>query len=395
MKAVVYHGPEDVRVEDRPDPVIGSSGDLILRVTSSAICGSDLHLYHGDIPDTHKGDILGHEFMGIVEEVGGEVKKFKPGDRVVVAATIADGSCWFCQQGLYSLCDTTNPNPVMQELYGQHIAGVFGYSHLVGGYDGGQAEYVRVPYAEVGCMPVADQFTDDQVVLLSDTICTGWMAAEQSGAGPGKSVAVFGCGPIGLMAIQAARVLGAERIFAIDRIPYRLAIARDRFGAEAISFDEDEPVKTLRELTQGRGPDICIDASGFRYARSLHHKVQRALKLETDAVDALSDAIRSVRKGGTVYAVGDFIGFANQFPIGAIMEKGLTLKGSQVPVQRYREPLLERIQQGEIDPTFLISHHMPLNRAAEAYRVFDQKDDGVVKIVLQTRGYGAAESAQL
>jgi threonine dehydrogenase-like Zn-dependent dehydrogenase len=383
MRALVYHGAEDVRVEDRPKPVIGGPGDALIRVTSTTICGSDLHLYHGDIPDTRDGDILGHEFMGVVEEVGPEVTRIQPGDRVVVAAPIADGSCWFCQHGLFSLCETTNPNPVMQEIYGHHTAAIFGYSHLVGGYDGGQAEYVRVPYADVGCMKVPEGMTDEQVLFLSDILCTGWMAAEEAGAGPGQTVAVFGCGPVGLMAMESARVLGAQRIIAIDRIGYRLDLARERFRAETINFDEDEPVKTLRELTHGRGPDICIEAAGFRYARSLRHKVQKKVKLESDAIDAFSDAIRAVRKGGTVFVAGDFIGFANQFPVGALMEKGLTVRSGQVHVQRYRGPLLERIQRGEIDPTFVISHHMPLDRTAEAYRIFDRKADGALKIVLQ------------
>ncbi|HEY8490937.1 MAG TPA: zinc-dependent alcohol dehydrogenase [Dehalococcoidia bacterium] len=383
MRALVYHGPEDVRVEERPKPVIGGPGDALVRVTNTTICGSDLHLYHGDIPDTREGDVFGHEFMGVVEEVGPEVRTLHPGDRVVVAAVIADGTCWFCQHGQFSLCDGTNPNPVMQEIYGQSIAGVFGYSHLVGGYDGGQAEYVRVPYADVGCLKVPEELRDEQVLFLSDILCTGWMAAENGGVGPGQTVAVFGCGPVGLMAMASARIMGAQRIIAIDRIGYRLDVARERFRAETINYDEDEPVKTLRELTHGRGPDVCIDATGFRYARSLRHRVQKRVKLESDAIDALSDAIRAVRKGGTVSIIGDYIGFANQFPIGAVMEKGLTLRSGQVHVQRYWRPLLERIQRGELDPTFVITHRMPLDRAPEAYRLFDRKADGVLKVLLE------------
>lgn len=385
MKALVYRGNEDVRVEERPEPRVRDAGDVVVRVTSSGICGSDLHLYHGDIPDTEKGDVLGHEFMGIVEEAGSEVREVRTGDRVVASAIISCGSCWFCQQGLFSLCDTTNPNPVMQELYGQHITAVFGYSHLTGGFDGGQAQYVRVPFADVNCLKVPAELTDDQVLLLSDNVCTGWHAVELGGVGAGQTVAVFGCGPVGLLAMEACRVRGARRVIAVDRIPYRLEVARERFEVETINFEEYDPVKRLREITFGRGPDVCIEAVGFRYARSLRHRVQTKLKLETDAIDALSDAIRGVRKGGTVSVVGDFIGFANQFPVGAMMEKGLTLRSGQVHVQRYWHDLLRRVQSGEIDPTFVITHHLPLSRAAEAYRIFDQKAHNVLKVVLDCR----------
>ncbi|MFL5759425.1 MAG: zinc-dependent alcohol dehydrogenase [Thermomicrobiales bacterium] len=382
MKALVYHGAEDVRVEDCPKPVIGDSTDAVVRITLTTICGSDLHLYHGDIPDTKDGDILGHECMGIVEEVGPDVQSIKPGDRVVVSAVIADGTCSFCKDGLFSLCETTNPNPVMQEIYGQHTAGIFGYSHLVGGFAGGQAEYVRVPHADVCCLPVPEHLEDEQVLFLSDILCTGWHANELGGVCNGQTVAIFGCGPVGLMATAWARVRGAQRVIAIDNIGYRLDLARETFGAETINFDESEPTKTLRELTEGRGPDVCIEAAGFRYARSLRHKVQQKLKLESDAIDGLSDAIRSVRKGGTVAVIGDFIGYANQFPVGAMMEKGLTIRGGQVNIQKYWRDLLQRIEAGQIDPTFVITHRMPLDRAAEAYALFDKKDDGVIKVVL-------------
>jgi threonine dehydrogenase-like Zn-dependent dehydrogenase len=383
MKAVIYNGAEQLRVEERPKPVVGAPTDALLRVTSAAICGSDLHIYHGAIPEVHKGDVIGHEFMGIVEEVGREVQQVQPGDRVVASAIIADGVCWYCQQDLFSLCEGANPNPAMMQLYGYHIAGAYGYSHLMGGYDGGHAEYVRVPFADVGLLKVPGELTDDQVLLLSDTACTGWMAAELAGAGPGQTLAVFGCGPIGLMAMESARVMGIDRIIAIDNIPYRLDIARNHFEAEVINFDEHDPVQALRELTHGRGPDACIEAAGFRYARSPRHKIQRAIKLETDSIDALSDAILGVRKGGTVAIIGDFIGLANQFPIGAMMEKGLTVRSSQVHVQHYWRPVMELIQEGVIDPTFLITHHLPLERAPEAFKMFDQKSDEVLKVILE------------
>ncbi|HET6614243.1 MAG TPA: zinc-dependent alcohol dehydrogenase [Dehalococcoidia bacterium] len=384
MKAIVYHGPEDVRFEDRPDPVLAAPKDAIVRVTTAALCGSDLHLYHGDIPDMHEGDVLGHEFVGIIEQVGDDVRNVQPGDRVVVSGLIADGECWYCKQGQFSLCDATNPNPAVQEMYGQSIAGVFGYSHLTGGFDGGQAEYVRVPFADVNTMKLPEDVRDDQAVMLSDVMCTGWHANELSETREGDTVAVFGCGPVGLLAMEAARYRGIAQMYAVDNIPYRLEIARSRFGAVVINYDENDPVKTLRELTYGRGPDVCMETAGFRYSRTLRHRVQRKLKLETDAIDALSDAIRAVRKGGRLSIIGDFIGFANQFPVGALMEKGLTVRGGQVNVQRYWHNLLDLIRAGDIDPTFVITHRWPLERAPEAYRVFDKKEDGAVKFLFDT-----------
>ena len=383
MKALEWRGTRDVHVSERPRPVLGQPHDVIVRITTTTICGSDLHLYHNEVPGMRKGDVLGHECMGIVEEVGPAVRNVRPGDRVVVSAVIAEGECFYCRQGLFSLCDGTNPSLAMEALYGHCTAGIFGYSHLTGGYDGGQAEYIRVPYADMNCLHVPDHLHDEQVLFLSDIACTGWHANELGEVGPGDTVAVWGCGPIGLMSIAWARARGAERIIAIDNIPYRLEVARQRFGVEAINFAEDDPIATtLRELTHGRGIDVAIEAAGFRYAKSLLHKVERALKLESDAVDTLSEAIKALRKGGRLAIVGDFFGYANHFPIGALMEKGLTVRGSQVHVQRYWHDLLGRIDRGEFDPTFVISHRMPLDRAAEAYRLFDEKADNALKIVL-------------
>jgi threonine dehydrogenase-like Zn-dependent dehydrogenase len=390
MKALVWHAPEDVRVEERPIPLVGGPGDAVIRVVRAAICGSDLHTYHGSIPGMRNGDVLGHEFMGIVEEIGPGVKTLQPGDRVVVAAVIACGACFFCESKLFSLCETTNPNPVMQLMYGHHIAGGFGYTHLAGGYDGGQAEYVRVPYADVGCLKLPDDVTDDQAVLLSDAACTGWMAADIGEVRPGSTVAVWGAGPIGLSALTAARAMGAQRLIVIDNVPHRLKLARERLGAEAINFDEDRPVMALHELTHGRGPDVCIEAAGFRYAKSIVHKVERALKLETDAIDALSEVIRAVRKGGNIAIMGDFIGYTNHFPIGALMEKGITVRSGQVHVQRYWRDILEKMRTGAYDPSFIITHRLPLEQASEAYRIFDKKEDGVIKVVLSPGGAGGA-----
>lgn len=383
MRALEWRGAGDVKVVERPRPVLAEAHDVIVRVTTTTICGSDLHLYHNEVPGMRVGDVLGHECMGIVEEVGPDVRRVRPGDRVVVSAIIAEGRCWYCQQGLFSLCDGTNPSLAMEALYGHCIAGVFGYSHMTGGYDGGQAQYIRVPYADVNCLHVPPSLSDEQVLFLSDIVCTGWHANELGEVGPGDTVAVWGCGPVGLMAQAWARVRGAERIIAIDNIPYRLEVARQRLGVEAINFAEDDPVTTtLRELTGGRGVDVAIEAAGFRYAKSLLHKIERAVKLETDAFDTLSEAIRSLRKGGRLSVIGDYFGYANHVPIGALMEKGLTMRGSQVHVQRYWHDLLGRIERGEFDPTFVISHRMALEEAAEAYKLFDEKRDRALKIVL-------------
>jgi len=384
MKALVWHGPEDVRVDERPAPVLGGAGDAIVRVTRAAICGSDLHIYHGSIPGVFKGDVLGHELVGIVEQVGSAVTTLAPGDRVVVAAVIACGACWFCQSGLFSLCETANPNPVMQLIYGHHLAGGFGYTHLTGGYDGGQAELVRVPFADVGCLKLPAELPDDKAVLLSDAACTGWMAADIGEVGPGKTVAVWGAGPIGLAAMAASRAMGAERIIAIDNVPHRLQMARERLGAETINFKEDRPVLTLHELTHGRGPDVCIEAVGFRYAKSLVHRVERALKLEWDSGDTLWEIMRAVRKGGNVAIMGDYILLTNHFPIGALMEKGITVRSGQVHVQRYWKTVLDHMLSGKYDPSFMITHNVPLAQAPEAYRLFDRKAAGMVKVVLTT-----------
>lgn len=381
MQALVWHGAKDVRVEERPRPVLGGEGDAIIRVTHAAICGSDLHVYHHAMPDMRKGDILGHEFAGVVEEVGPAVRNLQPGDRVVVAAVIACGHCWFCREQLFSLCETTNPNPKMQLAYGHHIAGAYGYTHLSGGYDGGQAEYVRVPYADVGCMKLPEDIPSERGVLLSDAACTGYMAADL-GQVQGQAVAVWGAGPIGLSAMAAARTLGATRVFAIDNVEHRLNVARERCGAETINFDHDPPDTTLLELTHGRGPDVCIDAVGFRYAKSTLHKVERALKLETDSADVLSEALRAVRKGGRLIIIGDYLGYTNHFLIGALMEKAISVHTGQVHTHKYWQRVLSHMQKGTYDPSFIVTHRLPLKRAAEGFKLFDQKADGVIKVVL-------------
>ena len=388
MRAVTWHGKQDMRVESVPDPEIINPHDAIVRITSTAICGSDLHLYNGYVPGMKRGDIMGHEFMGEVVDVGRDVKKLKKGDRVVVPFTISCGRCWFCEEGLWSLCDNTNPNAEVPEaINGFSSGGFFGYSHLFGGYAGGQAQLARVPMADYGPLPIRNGLTDDQVLFLSDVIPTGWQAAEQGNIQPGDVVAVWGCGPVGLLTIQSAFVLGAERVIAIDRIPERLQLAED-FRAETIDYSQTEDlIELLKQMTGGRGPDVCIDAVGMEaHGTSIDAVLDRAkqkVKLQFDRANALRQAIQACRKGGTVSIPGVYTGFVDKFPIGPIFEKGLTLRAGQTHVQRYMQPLLERIEKGELDGTAIISHRLPLDEAPGGYRIFAEKEDSCTKIVLK------------
>ncbi len=387
MKAVCWHGRYDVRVETVPDPQIINPRDVIVRVSSTAICGSDLHLFDGYIPTMRSGDILGHEFMGEVVEVGAQVTNLAVGDRVVVPFPIACGRCFFCQRQLWSLCDNSNPNAWMAEkLWGFSPAGIFGYSHLVGGYAGGQAEYVRVPFADVGPIKVADGLTDEQVLFLSDIFPTGYMAAEACDIQAGDTVAVWGCGPVGLLAIKSAYLLGAERVIAIDRVPERMALARDQGGAEVLNFDEVDVVDELKAMTGGRGPDACIDAVGLEaHGKGLvgfYDKAKQEVRLQTDRPYALREAILGCRKGGTVSIPGVYGGFVDKVPMGAVMNKGLTIRTGQTHVHRYLRPLLERIERGEIDPSFIITHRVPLDEAPRMYKTFRDKEEGCIKVVM-------------
>jgi len=382
MKALEWHGDRDVRVVDRPRPMITEITDALIRITCSSICGSDLHLYHKEFGGLYKGDILGHECMGIVEDVGGEVQSLKVGDKVVVSCVIACGNCSYCKQKNFSSCDTTNPSREMEENYGHRTAGFFGYSHLLGGYDGCQAEYVRVPIADINCLKVPENIADEKLVFLSDVLCTAWHANELGYVGEGQTVAVWGCGPVGLLTQMWAKFRGAKRVIAIDDVPYRLDIARNKLGSEVINFGEVDVLTTLRDIVPG-GPDVCIDAVGFRFPKNLAHKLQRALKLETDAPTVLHECIAAVKKCGVVSIVGDYYSKTNQFPIGAVMEKGLTLRSGQVPVQRYWQDLLKFIEEGKVDPTFIISHKMPLDAADKGYKIFDQKEENCVKVILK------------
>jgi threonine dehydrogenase-like Zn-dependent dehydrogenase len=391
MKAICWYGKNDVRVEDVADPEIINMNDAIVRITSTAICGSDLHLYNGFVPAMEKGDILGHEFMGEVVDIGPSVKNLKVGDRVVVPFPIACGQCFFCEKGLFSLCENSNPNAVLAEkMWGHSPAGIYGYSHLLGGFAGGQAEFARVPFADVNPIRIESNLTDEQVLFLSDILPTGYMAAENCEIEPGDTVAVWGCGPVGQFAIKSAYLLGAERVIAIDQIPERLEMARAKAGAEVINCNEvSSVIETLKEMTGGRGPDRCIDAvgleadghaHGFQYA---YDRLKQAVMAETDRPIALREAILSCRNGGTVSIAGVYGGFLDKIPFGSVMNRSLTIKTGQTHVQRYMRPLLEKIEKREIDPSFVVTHRLPLEEAPEAYEMFNEKEDDCVKIVLK------------
>jgi threonine dehydrogenase-like Zn-dependent dehydrogenase len=388
MKAVCWHGKMDVQVEDVPDPTILNPRDAVIKITTTAICGSDLHLYDGYIPTMERGDILGHEFMGEVVEVGREVRNLQRGDRVVVPFAIACGRCFFCAKQLWSLCDNSNPNAWMAEkAYGYSGSGLFGYSHMYGGYAGGQAEYARVPFADVGPVKIPDDLPDEKVLFLSDIFPTGYMAAENCGIQPGDTVAVWGCGPVGLFTIKSAYLLGAERVIAIDRHAARLAMARDRAGAEVLDFDDEDVLDRLDLMTGGRGPDACVDAVGLEAhgttPGALYDRAKAALYLATDRPNVLRQAIMACRKGGTVSIPGVYGGLLDKIPFGAAFAKGLTFKMGQTHVQRYLRPLLERIRKGEIDPSFVITDRMKLEDAPAAYDRFRNQPDRCVKVVLK------------
>ncbi|HEY0606768.1 MAG TPA: zinc-dependent alcohol dehydrogenase [Herpetosiphonaceae bacterium] len=388
MKALCWHGKNDVRVETVDDPKIINPRDAIVKITTTAICGSDVHLYDGYIPTMEAGDILGHEFMGEVVEVGSEVKKLKIGDRVVVPFPIACGQCFFCQHDMWSLCDNTNPNAALAaDLWGYSPAGIFGYSHLTGGYAGGQAEYARVPFADVGPIKVPDGLSDEQVLFLSDIFPTGYMAAENCNIQPGDTVAVWGCGPVGQFAIASARLLGAERIIAIDRIPERLQMAKDQGGVEVINFDEASVMDSLKELTGGRGPDACIDSVGLEShgasPDAIMDRVKAVTLQETDRAHVVREVIMACRKGGTVSIPGVYGGLADKIPLGAMMNKGLTIKTGQTHVHKYLGPLLNLVQEGKIDPSFVITHRLSLDEAPQGYEMFKKKEDSCIKVVMK------------
>lgn len=388
MKALVWHGKGDVRCDNVPDPKIERPTDVLIRVTSTCICGSDLHLYDNYMPTMKSGDILGHEPMGEVVEVGSQITKFKIGDRIVVPFDIACGDCWFCKHELYACCDTTNPNAKMaEEAMGHSPAGLYGYSHLTGGYAGGQAQYMRVVHAEANALKIPEGMPDEQVVFLSDIFPTGYMAAENAEIQKGDTVAIWGCGPVGQFCIRSAWMLGAGRVIAIDRVPERLAMARDG-KAETINFDEVGVYDRLQEMTKGRGPDRCIDAVGCEAHATgafdaTMDKGKAMVGLATDRAHALREAIMSCRKAGTVSIPGVYVGLLDKLPMGAAMNKGLTFRMGQTHTQRYMKLLLEKIQNNEIDPSFVITHRLPLDQGPAAYKTFRDKEDGCIKVVLK------------
>jgi threonine dehydrogenase-like Zn-dependent dehydrogenase len=389
MRANCWEGAKHVKVEDVPDPKILNQSDAIVRITSTAICGSDLHLFNGFIPTMERGDVLGHEFMGEVMEVGKNVKKLKVGDRVVVPFPIACGECWSCKNDLWSLCENSNPNAwIAEKMMGHSPAGIFGYSHMMGGFAGGQAEYARVPFADVGPLKVPVDIPDEKVLFLSDIFPTGYMGAEMCGIKNGDTIAVWGCGPVGQFAIASAKLLGAERVIAIDRFPYRLRIARERAGADmTINYEETSVMEALKELTGGRGPDGCIDAVGLEgHApgfQGFYDKAKQSMRLENDRIPALRQAILACRNGGTVSIIGAYAGFDDKFPLGSLMNRSLTIKTGQCHVHRYMKPLLDHIEKGDIDPSFVITHKMELDDAPVGYDIFMHKEDDCLKVVLK------------
>ncbi len=386
MKANCWYGKQDMRVVDVPEPKVLNKHDAIIKVSSTAICGSELHLYNGFVPTMEQGDIMGHEFMGEVVEVGPKVKHRRVGDRVVVAFPISCGQCFFCKKELYSLCENTNPNAWMAEkFFGHSPAGIYGYSHLTGGFAGGQAEYVRVPFADVGTVKIENGLSDEQVLFLSDIFPTGYMAAEQCDLQPGDTVAIWGCGPVGQFAIRSCFMLGAECVIAIDRFPERLQMARDG-GADTINYEKTDVYDTLMQLTGGRGPDSCMDAVGLEAHMPgplyYYDRMKQAVMLESDRPIALRQAIMACRNGGTVSVPGVYGGFIDKFPMGSVMNRSLTIKTGQTHAQRYFKPLLDRIINGDIDPSFVVTHRMKLSDAPHGFDIFNRKEDGCIKIVM-------------
>lgn len=387
MRALCWYGKNNIKIKEVPEPRLLNARDAIIKTRLTAICGSDLHLYDGYIPTMQDGDILGHEFVGEVVEVGNKAGNLKPGDRVVVPFTISCGNCFFCKNNMWSLCDNSNPNAEAAEIaYGFSPAGLFGYSHLFGGYAGGQAEFVRVPFADVGPVKLPENVTDEQAIFLADVFPTGYMAAENCSIKPGDIIAVWGCGPVGQAAIKSAYLLGAERVIAIDRFPERLRMAREFGNAEVLDYDEEDVYENLREMTGGRGPDACIDAVGMEAhghgPAAVYDYFKQEVGLESDRPIALRQAIRACRKGGTVSIPGVYGGFIDKMPMGAVFNKSLTLKMGQTHVHKYIRPLLERIQNGEVDPSKLITHRLTLEEGPLGYELFKYKDSSC-KVVLR------------
>eukprot|EP00741_Cyanophora_paradoxa_P000342 tig00000403_g333.t1 len=386
MWACTWHGKEKMVLAEVPRPGISEPNDAIIRLTKSTICGSDLHFYFNKVPGfspMHSGDITGHEGVGVVEKIGDNVKGVKPGDRVVISAIIACGDCWYCQQGYMSSCDRTNPSSANESLYGVRMGGIFGYTHLTGGYAGLQAEYARVPFADVNLLKLPDDVPDEKAIMLSDVACTAWHGLEMGGVtADTNSVAIWGAGPVGLLTAALALLRGANRVLLIDQDEGRLELARSRIGkVETLNATDVDVSKALHERVPG-GIDVCIDCAGFRFPKSLSHTLMTVLKLETDACDIVAEMIVAARKNGRCVLIGDYFATTHSFPIGAFMEKGLSMAGGQVFVQKYWRTLLGLIREGRFDPTFIVTHRMPFGKAVEAYDKFAHHRDGAVKILL-------------
>jgi len=382
MQALAWYGKGDIRYISSPRPCITDERDIVLKVTATTICGSDLHLYSGNMPDVHEGDILGHEFMGIVDKVGKEVKNFTLGQRVVVAFDIACGSCDYCKREEYTACDTTNDSKLVEDMYGHRTAALYGYSHLTGGVPGGQSEYVRVPFADVNCLALPDDVPDEKALYLSDIIPTALHGVELGKVGPGTTVAIWGLGPVGLLAARWCQVRGAKRVIGIECVKDRLDLAQKSLGIEVIDFSKEDVVKKINEIIPG-GMDVAIECAGFEYATTWLHKFERAVGLETDTADIFSQMISTVRKFGIVSVLGVYSGYANHFPVGAMMEKGVTITGSQSPTQKYWKYCLEKIRSGEFDPTFVVTTKGKLSDGPSFYKRFYDREDGVIKVFMR------------
>lgn len=388
MKALCWTGINEVSLRKVPDPRILNRHDAIVRVTASSVCGSDLHLLDGYVPAMASGDVIGHEFIGEIVETGPDVRERRIGERVTVCSIIGCGKCWYCRQEMYSLCDNTNPNPgIMEAVVGHAPAGIFGYSHAAGGFAGSHAEYVRVPFADVNAFPVPEEIPDEAAVFASDAVPTGWMGADMGNVGPGDVVAVWGCGAVGQMAIRASYLMGAERVIAIDRVPERLRMARERGGAEVIDYEDVDVLDVLEEMTGGRGPDVCIEAVGMEsHGTGVQHaydRAKQALRLQTDRALALRQAIHACRKGGTVAVLGVFLGFVDKFPMGAVVNKALTIRSGQQYGQRYIPTLLSLMAEGKVEAAHLLTHPLPLREGPLGYDLFKNKRDGCVRAVFR------------
>lgn len=394
MMAVQFQSKESLKVAQVPVPIVTDPTDVVVKVTASTVCGSDLHLYHNLIPGMKKGDIVGHESIGVVDEVGPGVKNFKKGDRVVISAVISCGQCEYCQRREWSCCDVTNTSEKQEELYGHNTGALFGYSHTMGGYDGCQAEYVRVPFADVNLFPIPNNISDRQAILIADIACTAYHGTELADVKPGDKVVIFGCGPVGLLAQMWAKYRGASIVVAIDIEQYRLDFARDKFGSVIVNSSGVDPLETVKKLIPG-GPDKVIDCVGFRFPDDALHKTEMAVKLETDSPNIVNLAIKMVRKNGRITLIGDYIGFTNHFNIGAMMEKHLTMNGGQLWPHNYYKMIFDAMASGKVDPTVVLTHTYPLSKCDEVYKKFDKHEDGMIKVlVLPDEIYNQTEGAK-